>query len=166
MMAPRYRLLADAFFAPDLVYAGSIIETYAPPGSHMEALNEEAREALELFYDEEFEFVITDPQGEKRTIKHRPRQDLRPQPSAPGNAHSVTLLKGPDAAGGNGLTLANLAAQKRNTDQRPGPEPARAPVPAEFLEPVEGPGQDLEPSAIAVVQATEQSGLAGKVKRT
>jgi hypothetical protein len=39
---PRYRLLNDAFFAPEFVKAGTIVEWDGPFGPHMEPLDHEA----------------------------------------------------------------------------------------------------------------------------
>jgi hypothetical protein len=48
-MAPRYRVLSKAFFQPNLVEPGSIIEWDGPVGYFLEPLNEEAEEKMDEY---------------------------------------------------------------------------------------------------------------------
>lgn len=117
---PRYRLLQDSFFAPKMVLAGSIIETHAPPGNHMEPLNDAATARMEEWYNEEVDEL--DDKARKTGEKIKPHMIYRTQLYEPGVLHNVDVLAEPrpdDMT--NSLSLAGVDQQKRDTDQRPGP---------------------------------------------
>lgn len=47
---PRYRLRENAFFAPDYLLAGTVIEYAGPLGPHFEPLDDEAEAALAQYF--------------------------------------------------------------------------------------------------------------------
>lgn len=120
---PRYKLLADSFFAPRLLLAGSIVATHAPPGNHMEPLNEAAKARMEAWYDEEY--PVLDKDGKDTGEKYKPHMKYRIQRYEPGEVHEVELLAAPKAADMTGsLSLADVDQVRfKDTDQRPGPAP-------------------------------------------
>lgn len=122
---PQYRVLQDSFFAPRMVYAGSIISTHAPPGNHLEPLNEAAVARMEEWYNQEFDEI--DEKGKKTGQKVQPHMKFRIQLYEPGVVHSVDVLAEPRADDmTDSLSLAAAHQQTRvDTDQRPGP--ARVP---------------------------------------
>lgn len=118
---PRYKLLADSFFAPRMLLAGSIIATHASPGNHMEPLNEAAVARMEAWYDEEHPVIGKD--GKPTGDTHRPHMKYKIQRYEPGEVHQVELLAEPKAADmTNSLSLAEVDQVRfKDTDQRPGP---------------------------------------------
>lgn len=124
---PEYRLLADAFFAPKMVYAGSIVRTFLAPGPHMQPLNQAAVDRMEEWYNEEHPTRDKDgtPNFEK-TWKPHLQHKIVTQPAQ--EVHAVEVLAGPPADRTGELSLAESIHQRRDTDQRPGPSPVFAAV--------------------------------------
>jgi hypothetical protein len=125
---PEYRLLADAFFAPKMVYAGSIIRTFLSPGPHMQPLNQAARDRMEEWYNEEHPTLDKDgsPNYEKMWKPHLQHKLVT---QAPAVVHEVEVLTGPSQAQTGELSLAeSVYARYKDTDQRPGPSPVYAPT--------------------------------------
>lgn len=149
---PQYRLLANSFFAPRMLMAGSIVATHAPPGSHMEPLNDAATARMEEWYHEEFDEI--DEKGKKTGQKVKPHLKFRIQKYEPGVVHSVEVLAEPKADDmTDSLSLAAATtSQLRDTDQRPGPE--RVPE-AQAIR---------EQSGAEVVEAAAPTGTAANVK--
>lgn len=102
---PQYELLADHFFEPEMVGKGSVIEYDGTPNNMMKPLNEEAEEALERWYSEEFP-VLDDKtgkptkhlvDGELVTQTHQPRHELRPiEQRNPGSRPGIRVVSVPD----------------------------------------------------------------------
>lgn len=149
---PQYRLLADSFFAPKYLLAGSIVATHAPPGNHMQPLNQAAEDRMEEWYHEEFDEI--DEKGKKTGEKVKPHLKFKLQRFEPGVAHSVDVLAEPRADDmTNSLSLAASSANLRpDTDQRPGP--ARVPEAVAVQ----------EQSGAAVVEEAARTGPAAGVK--
>lgn len=118
---PKYKLLADSFFAPRLLLAGSIVATHAPPGNHMEPLNDAARARMEAWYEEEY--PVLDKDGKDTGEKYKPHMKYRIQRYEPGEVHEVELLAAPKVADmTNSLSLSEVDQVRfKDTDQRPGP---------------------------------------------
>jgi hypothetical protein len=119
---PRYKLLADAFFAPRMLKAGSIIATHASPGNHMEPLNEAAEARMEEWYNEKHPVVGKD--GKATGEHHHPHAKYKIQRYEPGEVHHVELLAEPKPQDmTDSLSLAEVdQVRYKDTDQRPGPE--------------------------------------------
>lgn len=128
---PEYELTRQAFFEPERLEAGTRIRYHGVPGDHMVPLNDAARAKMEEFYEAEFP-ELDAKTGEKTGRMIKPRQILRPAPYVGGEAHlaEVTALPGP-ALHTNVSTLADMAASKRSTNQRPPPSavPVSIPIP-------------------------------------
>lgn len=60
---PRYQLGGAMFIPPDLIDAGSIIETDMPPAEHFKPLNAAARKAMEDWYEEGVPYMKYDENG-------------------------------------------------------------------------------------------------------
>lgn len=123
---PQYRLLADTFFAPKTVLAGSIVATHAPPGPHLMPLNEAAKEKMEEWYNEEHPTLDKngDPNFEKMYKPHAIYRYAEPQAA---EVHETHVLSEPTLNQTGELSLAESLYSKRDTDQRPGPAPGFAP---------------------------------------
>lgn len=119
--APKYKLLSDAFFAPKLLPAGSIVATHAPPGPHMQPLNDAAEARMEEWYHEEFDEI--DDKGKKTGQKVKPHLKHRIQRYEPGVVHPVEVLAEPRADDmTKSLTVAEASMNRPlDTDQRPPP---------------------------------------------
>ena len=123
MTLPKYRCLQDTFIAPFMFYKGSVIESAAPPGNHLQPLNAEAKARMEDWYNEEHE-EVNERTGEKTGKMFKPHWKFRPAVYVPGAQASAKLLKAPakdDMTGVLNLATAQMS-QQLNTDQRPGPE--------------------------------------------
>jgi hypothetical protein len=148
---PQYRLLANSFFAPKYLLAGSIVETHAPPGNHMQPLNPAAEDRMEKWYHEEFDEF--DDKGKKTGQKVKPHLKFRIQRFEPGVVHAVNVIAEPrpdDMT--NSLSLAGAAANVRpDTDQRPGPAAVPEAAPVSEAEAVK------EQTGAAVIEAAPQT---------
>lgn len=127
---PQYRLLADTFFAPKMVLAGSIVATNAEPGPHLMPLNDAAKTKMEAWYDEDHPTL--DKDGTVNFEKtYKPHAMYRYAEQAAVEVHDVHVLSDPQLNQTGELSLAaSLYAGKTDTDQRPGPSAIHAqPVP-------------------------------------
>lgn len=156
---PQYRVLADTFFSPKMVAAGSIVATHAPPGHHLQPLNEAAHDAMEKWYDEDY--PVIDKDGKDTGQTHKPHMQFRQQLYEPGVNHHVEVLADPTPTDmTNSLSLAEVHQQARpDTDQRPGPAGA-------FAEPVPEAVAVAEQSGAEIVEEAKQTGLKAGVKVT
>lgn len=146
---PIYRVLPwmgsdHTFIAPENVPAGSVIETDAPPGPHLEPLNEAAELRMEEWYSEAF--PAKDEKGKLlRGQFEYPHAKYRVVAYSPGDQQTARIISGPpkDEGTTNPLSLAEIAARAPtvNTDQRPGPAANSRRVRAE-----EGAAIDLAPT--------------------
>ena len=136
MATPRYKALSDLFIAPYLVRKGSVFETASSPSHHMEPLNDEARAAMEVWYEEEIPEIdsktglpVRDPvSGEISMIK--PHRKFRTVVYTPAEAAAVTLIAAPAADDMTGLLDLGTAkfARPGDGELRPAPDPVHAPV--------------------------------------
>lgn len=130
---PLYRVLTQSFFAPDTVEPGTVIGFTGTPGAHLEPLNDAARARMEDWYNEEVDELdprTRDPTGRKLKPHAKFRFGGAQAPSVE-PVMSVVSLPAPDAEENKIQTLAQMAAAKKATDQRPPPTPvpkATAPV--------------------------------------
>lgn len=139
-MAPRYKVLEQSFFAPNLVEAGSIIETQATPGPHLYPLNDEARERFEAWLTEEYDEI--DPTTRKPTGKKlRPHERYRRVEYTAGSQDTAELIAEPKHEDKVGQSLHEINL-KRSTDQRPKPKKEIQIAP-----------EELEPPSAAVIEA-------------
>ncbi len=116
---PQYRVLEEAFFAPDLIPVGSIIATDACPGPHLEPWNDAAKARMEAWYNEEFDEI--DPKTRDKTGKKiKPHAVHRRAEYVAADQQTATVIEAPEVGDGGGKTLAELAVRKP-TDQRPPP---------------------------------------------
>lgn len=131
---PRYRVLQDSFYEPDLVRAGSIIETSAPPGPHVEPLNRAAWERLEAWYEEEFDEI--DNTGKKTGNKIKPHAQYRLRPYVEAQSYTTDLIEAPGADDDTKtLSVAEVALQKPTSQRPPPARKRRADV---YVPPAEG----------------------------
>lgn len=139
-MAPRYKVLEQCFFAPNLVEAGSIIETEATPGPHMAPLNAEAEARYEAWLTEEVDEL--DPKTRVPTGKKiRPHERYRRVAYVGAQQDTAEIISGPKKEDVVGQSLHEINL-KRNTDQRPKPKKEIQ------VEP-----EDLVPPSAAVIEA-------------
>jgi len=116
---PQYRLLAPAFFAPDLLEPGTIIATEAPPGPHLEPWNEAAKARFEVWLNEEVDEI--DPRTKDKTGKKlKPHAIYRRVDYVAADQQTATVIAPPEPADVMGSTLAELS-QRKSTNQRPPP---------------------------------------------
>lgn len=128
---PEYLVLQDTFFAPKMVLAGSKVATHAPPGPHLQPLNEAARQRMEEWYEEEHPTL--DKNGDPNYDKtYKPHAMYRYADLAEVQQHEMHVLAEPGKETPGNLSLAeSLYGGPAPTDQRPGPAAApveRAPV--------------------------------------
>jgi hypothetical protein len=157
---PRYYVKEAAFIAGELRDPGTVLKWGGGYGPHLEPLNDAARAVAEAWYEEEFTYKIDDPSnpGQKLTIKHKPRADLRPveMGGSVGGPEPTFELENLPQRGTpqTDLSLAQLGMRK-GTDQRPGPA-KNAVIPAEFYKasaegpPAEAPIEDLSGAGLEV----------------
>lgn len=122
---PKYRLLADHFFEPNMVGKGSIVEYDGEPNHQMEPLNDAAEAALEAWFD--YELPVLDEKTGKQVIvdgeklTHRPRWQLRPpsqRPDAP-RPLGLRVLSSPTPTDNMDQSLAAIANQQPKEWARP-----------------------------------------------
>lgn len=120
---PEYQLLQKAFFEPELLEPGTIVIFEGLPGPHLLPLNDAAKAKMEEFYS--FEREEVDSKTRQPTGKmERPREKLRLTQSNPAPFTPATVVARPAQV--NALevqSLAEIAAARKSTDQRPGPAP-------------------------------------------
>jgi hypothetical protein len=142
---PKYELLADHFFEPEVVGKGSIIEYDGEPNHNMRPLNKEAEEALERWFSAELPVLDEKTGKHVRNAKdepqfHQPRHELRPvEQRAPAKAAGIRVVSGPPAVELKGKQLADLANAPAKEWERP--EPAHNPTGVRVTEakpPLEG----------------------------
>lgn len=90
--APKYRVLAPTFIAPHMIYPGSVITSNGKPGNHLEPLNQPAHEAMERWYNEEWENFDKDG---KSLGMIKPHMQYRVKSQTPGDQADVVLISGP-----------------------------------------------------------------------
>ncbi len=148
---PEYKVLANSFFEPDYVPAGSIIRTWATPGPHLDPLNTAAEEAMEAWYSEEVDEL--DPKTKQKTGKRiRPHEAYRIKTYEAGEKFTHQVVSGPKPDDVGSLSLSETMV-KKSTDQRPPPSATRSrPKPAPD-----------EPRAAEVVAAAAPATTASRV---
>ena len=128
---PRYRLLADHFFAPMRVEKGSIIESDCHPNANMEPLNDAAWDRMEAWYAEETQAAddkggkLFDSSGKPVMIKHHEGYRVKRYEAA--EAPSVNVIAPPpkgDMTGQLDLGRAQFS-QPTPGDLRPPPDVSR-----------------------------------------
>ncbi len=125
---PRYRLLQEAFFAPDMLPAGAEISYDGVPGDHLEPLNEAADLAMETWYNSEVPEY--DPKTKELTGKMiKVRAGRRPTPYEATLPSNVTIESMPPEGGEKVQSLAEIMALRKPTQQRPGPSIKRTATP-------------------------------------
>lgn len=148
---PQYRLLEPAFYAPELIPAGSIISTEAPPGPHLEPWNEAAVLRMAAWLTIEVDEI--DPLTKKKTGNRiRPNEKYRRVTYTGGAQQTATVIAPPVPADANGTSLAEINIRAA-TDPRP-------PVARKFStrSPVENsitsaaPGVIIDPPVVAVIE--------------
>ena len=127
---PKYRVLQRSFFAPHTLEPGTEILYEGRPGNHLLPLNEAAERRMEEFYSETF------PERDMRTKELTgkevaPRATLRPFKGKPEESvdHGIVVTAQPteDPLAMNVMSLAEMGAMRKPTDQRP---PGLKPPPA------------------------------------
>lgn len=120
---PVYKLLEEAFFAPDLIPPGTEFEFTGAPGPTFLPLNTAAQARMEEWYMEDH--PAADKEGNpipgktwKPHLKYRIGHN-----STPAEERHLRILHMPTAEDQPQVqTLAEtMAGMKKNTDQRPGP---------------------------------------------
>lgn len=149
---PRYKVIEKAFFAPNLVEVGSIIETEAPPGPHLVPLNKAAAKRMEAWYTMEVDEV--DPKTKLKTgAKVRPNERFRRQSYVPAEQQTAEVLAGPTKEDVTGQSLSEIMAARKSTDQRPAPAKSLKGVPTmdELLSEGEAEGEPEGPTPTASI---------------
>ncbi len=120
---PVYRLLEEAFFAPDLIPPGTEFEFTGAPAPAFLPLNDAARKRMDAWYEEEH--PAADRDGNPIPGKMwRPHAKYRiGHNSTPAEERHLRILSMPTPEDQPQIqTLAEtMAGLKKNTDQRPGP---------------------------------------------
>jgi hypothetical protein len=118
---PLYELTQRAFFEPDLLEVGTVVEYEGPPGPHLRPLNDAAIAALQSWAKEEVELL--DPfTGRPNGVKGPSPLRAGPILSAPGVQHKVVIRKEPsDRPAEVVQSMAEIAAAKKPTNIRPAP---------------------------------------------
>ena len=139
-MTAQYRVLTDTFIAPYYVRKGSTIATASKPGPHLEPLNDEAREAFELWYDKSAinkrtgdPIMVANASGELVQKMCKPhakyRQTTYEEPARVGRTISTPAAD--DMTGTLDLAAARFSkAEVGELRPRPAQTPASAPTPA------------------------------------
>lgn len=146
-MTAQYEVLkrdtAYVFIEPEMVKAGSIIETDMKPGPHLRPLNAEAEAAFEAWINEFTTFQLDpltglpkeDENGKK--ISYKPREQYRRRVAEPVTPHTMRIVANPPQPK-QGESLATVAMGKATEWKRPdGDAPAPAPV-APVIDPTGG----------------------------
>lgn len=135
-MTAQYKTIADCFIAPYFVKKGSIIETGASPGPHLEPMNDEARSAFEAWYDEEIPEIdvktkLPAKNVDGSLVMWKPHANYRTAVYMPTEAATVKLISEPAADDMTGtLDLASARfSQPGNGELRPAPDPVYAATP-------------------------------------
>lgn len=71
-IVPRYRLGSDAFFAPQLLKAGTVIDWAGEPGPHMVPLNDEAVARMRQYYVDKPGASLNPTEGLQMTVELQP----------------------------------------------------------------------------------------------
>lgn len=150
---PEYKVLANSFFEPDWVAAGSIVRTYATPGPHLDPLNDAASAAMEAWYSEEVEEL--DPKTKQKTGKLiRPHEMYRIRTYEAGEKFTHQVVSGPKPDEVGSLSLSETML-KKSTDQRPPPSATRSRKPA--VSPDDGPVAQVVAAASPTTTASRVS---------
>lgn len=88
-MTAQYRVLRAAFIAPHMLKPGMIIETDSPPADHLEPLNDEAKTAMEGYYNKKVE--VLDEDGKVKRV-FKPNEHKRPSIRDATEAATVSLI--------------------------------------------------------------------------
>lgn len=119
-MPAQYQLKEKAFFAPNLLPAGTVITYDGSPGHHLDPLNEEAVARMEAWYEEEMPELNEKGERTGRKVKLHAMHRFAPQ-DAP-EVFGVTVDALPVEENEKVMSLAEIiTAGKASTNQRPPP---------------------------------------------
>jgi hypothetical protein len=154
MALPRYQTLEEIPTPQGILLPGAIIDFEGSPGPHLYPMNAEARQRLEDWYQEWYEYDQALPDGSKVKVRHQPHLQFQQRYQEPSVQHPISVVSAPASLSPKGQSLAEVSAPgmgRSSNVQRPGPA-SNSHIRREFEEAETAPKEaEGEPEDLALV---------------
>lgn len=129
---PKYEVIRQTIISPHRLEPGSVIETFSSPGDHLAPLNQAARDAMEVWYNEEHPVLdrdgepifYLDERGQRTQKMWKPHASSRPVPYEKVEEANFRLVAPPPKPNVEDVmkSLAAINVKRPTRDVRPPPE--------------------------------------------